>query len=375
MIRRNRIATYRPMRTRDHQASPIVDQDVNQAAPMPSYVDYRIAPELRRCCWYTIVALVPLTGIFAWVARVVQQRGVWDVALTCGMFCALGFAALVPLRWRVRRDDRGLSRRVLLRWDRWSWEDLASGRIGKLHPITLYDPTRPWGRRKLRLGYLTDHDIDEVIDAVNAHYRLPPPPVLSGKLTIKYGLRRTLTLDHHAIQLARGSQVQDYAWPDVLGVYLTRMDPLRRDFVRLAIVLPDNEVELRLVSQQGSTSAAWSGATADQINEFLHRTVPEDRIHLAIADRVPTDRQHLDRRLRELQTTYRQLKTVAFVFAIATSGIIIWTAVEDGWGKALWMGGMLVVLYVPVLAHLLRSQRVRRNKLEDAAAQRPTSAK
>ena len=82
----------------------------------------------------------------------------------------------IPLRWKLRVDQDGVSRRLFFRWDVWRWTDLASGQILKLHPYTLCDPNRVWWRRKLRLGYMDSGDIEEVISVINTHYQLPPPP-------------------------------------------------------------------------------------------------------------------------------------------------------------------------------------------------------
>jgi hypothetical protein len=214
------------------------------------YIEYRISPELRRC-WYVIFGVAVLAGVHYWVGRFVQGRGLGDIAIGWAMFAAVDCAVVAALDWRLRLDESGMARR---RWfvcgDHWSWDDLASGRIGKLHPYTLADPIRPWWRRRLNLGCLAADDIQAVFAVINAHYRLPPPPDLPERMTIKFGnfFRRSAVFDGKGIDLLSQGTHKAYRWDEVCGVYITRMDPLRRDFKILLIGLPDQEIDLRLIS-------------------------------------------------------------------------------------------------------------------------------
>src|SRR5688572_13289601 len=115
--------------------------------------EYSLAPELRRCCWYVIAAWPALAVVFFLVARFCAGRGPGDMAFGLALFSLLAVAPAALLRWRVRIDDQGVSRRLFWRWDVWTWADLASGRIRKLHPYKLLDPARPWWRRTLNLEF------------------------------------------------------------------------------------------------------------------------------------------------------------------------------------------------------------------------------
>ncbi len=134
--------------------------------------EYRIAPALRRSCWFAIIGSVMLAIVFFCVARFVQNRGPVDIAVGLIPFALLTGAMVFPLRWKLRISPNGLARRILVRWDFWAWEVLASGRIRKLHPHTLHDPDRQWWRSKLRLSYMASADIQDVISVVNRHYQL-----------------------------------------------------------------------------------------------------------------------------------------------------------------------------------------------------------
>ena len=124
--------------------------------------EYRIAAELRRCCWYAIFGAVGLMIVFYWTASCVRNLGGADTSVGCILFALSAAAMTLPLRWRLRVDAAGVARRRFFAWDLWSWSDLGSGRIRKVHPCTLHDPERPWWRRWLRLGWLAPDDLQEV---------------------------------------------------------------------------------------------------------------------------------------------------------------------------------------------------------------------
>lgn len=327
--------------------------------------DYQIAPELRRCCWYVILGAVALTIVFFLIARFVQNRGGADVALGCVLFAILAAAMILPLRWKLRLDENGVSRR-LFRWDLWSWSDLQSGRIRKIYPYTLYDPERPWWRRRMRLGYMEANDIQEVISTVNTRYTLPLPPDVPDTLTIKYGFRRKVTFDHKGIHLTVCDRPYEYLWRDLREIHLTRMDPARRDFKSLLITLPNQELELKLVTHQGGTSPTWRGATAEEINEYLVQFVPTDRIHTSIAGQQLTKREHIERKLQEAKKRTREFAVITLVFLPLIVGLLVWMAIDDGILKAIVMGAMFAVFPGSVIFFVYRSHRKQISDLIDS---------
>ena len=209
--------------------------------------EYRIAPELRRCCWYVVVAVPLLVAVAVWVERYLGGGDLGYLFVRCVTLLVLpGTAACLLLRWRLRVDGDGVTRRILWFRDVWTWETLASGRVRKLHPVTLFDPERPWWRRELRLSFLSNDDRREAFAAINAHYRLPPPPDLPETLTVRYGFRRDARLSLSGIRLSHGARWHEYRWDEVEEVHIVRMDPLRRDFRSLLVVLPQQEIGLKL---------------------------------------------------------------------------------------------------------------------------------
>lgn len=327
---------------------------------------YRLAPELRRSCWYVIVGAMVLIPVFYWVARFVQLRGPVDVAVGCSLFGLLGASMFVPLRWRVRLDQHGVSRRLLFRWDLWSWSTLASGRVDKLHPFRLHDPHRPWWRRRLALSYLASGDLQEVIAKINAHYKLPPPPELEDTLTFKYGFRRQATFDRSGLQLMVHQRHRAYAWRDVREVHITRMDPLRRDFASVVITLPDEELELKLFTHQGGTSPTWRGATAEEINEFLLQFVHTDRIHISIAGQPLTKLAHIEKQLSKKEQETRQLTTAMVVIVVLVLGLIVWTAFTHGLLLAAAVGAKFTLFPGTLLFYVYRERRAEISRLTAA---------
>ena len=324
--------------------------------------DYRIAPELRRCCWYAIFGtfIVAAAGYFAHHRNPVA---IWALPTLCTA------AMAVPLRWKLRVDRHGISRRRLFHWDLWSWTDLASGRIFKSHPFTLHDPERPWLRRRLPMDTMASDDIQEVFSMINAHYKLPPPPTIPDTLTIKYKYRCSATFDSNGICLIIRGMPRDYRWDDLCDIRIIRMEPLSRNFKRLVMTLPDQEITLRFASHQGSTSPTWRGATSEEINEFLFQFAPADRIHVSIAPPPPllgvsftgqqlTQRKHIEQRLKEVKIQIRaNLISMAVAIPLLLS-LLIWIAMDRGFFVAMTMSVIFVLLLGPIVIffyHLYRN--------------------
>jgi len=320
--------------------------------------EYRIAPELRRSCWYGLVGAVLLGGVFYGVTTFVQRRDSIGIAIGCVLFALLAVAMVRALRWKLLLDSQGMARRRFFRWDVWTWADLASGRIRKLHPYTLLDPTRPWLRRKLRLSYLAVDDIREVFAEINAHYQLPPPPKIPDSLNIKCGFCRRLTFDRNGVQLLVRGTPHVYLWHEIRSVRIVRMDPLRRDFHSLEIAFPDQEIKLMLVSTQYGTYPNWQGATSEEINEVLLHYLAPNQIDTSIADETPKKREDIEKKLKIAKYTQRQVVTVMAIGLPLIAGVLVWMAIDRNniWG-AVVMAAIVTILCGPLFMFVYRSNR------------------
>jgi hypothetical protein len=332
--------------------------------------EYRIMPELRRCCWYglggegVVLGTVFLVDWFLANCGLPRDRPPGGLAVLVVFFALLGVATVLPLRWRLRLGPDGIARRWLGRWDSWTWADFASGRIEKRHRHRFRDPERPWWRRRLTLDYMASDDIRDVVDAVNAHYRLPPPPDVPERLTLKQGLRRKMVLDHQGIQIIVGDEPRVYLWSEVRHACMTRLDPMRRDFAKLLILLPDREIEWKLVTHQGGTTPTWRGATAEEINEMLFRHLAPEQIEVLGESELPEDRGHIVGKLKEAKRDRRDFHILTSVFIVVLAGCLLWMAVFESILKAAVMTALVGMFLGPVLVFFWRVDRRRVEKLE-----------
>ncbi len=142
--------------------------------------EYRASPELRRIAWYCAIGFVGIAPLFVWngvfreAPRPAGELTLWSICLTAAYPALFAFFWFVVLRWKLRVDQDGVSRRRLFRWEFWPWSAFESGRIQK-RGDTFYDPTRPWWRRRLGVFCLGNNDFQDLIDRVNSRHQLPPP--------------------------------------------------------------------------------------------------------------------------------------------------------------------------------------------------------
>ena len=142
--------------------------------------------------------------------------------------------------------------------------------------------------------------------------------------------RCVVVFDCGGIHLTGGDTSGEYSWHDVREVRITRLDPVRRNFRELALVLPDQEVEFGFISRDRGMEPTWQGATAEEINEFLLKFVPEDRIRVFIARREPSKREDLEKRLKTAKNLGRGLPFATVVVAVLIIAYVIrWVGVDN----------------------------------------------
>lgn len=321
--------------------------------------EFRIAPMYRRCCWYLIVGFGLIVVVASLIGPMAPQRGPADIARTLVVVGLLWLAMFAALQWKLRLDEHGISRRLLFYWDHWNWSDFASGRIRKLVSHTLYDQERPLWRRRLGLGFLEDRDRQVVLGIINAYYVLPPPPAVPETLTLRYGFRRKVTFDEGGIHLTDKNVPREFQWNELRHVHMTRLDPLRRDFVSLQIALPDEVIELKYVTHQGGTSPTWRGATADEVNEFLFAHVPSDRIDVSTPEEQSLNREVIERELKEAIKQQRQMKFCLTIFGAPLVACFVWLALQRGVFQGAVMIGMMAIPTVPLYIYIVRAHRER----------------
>jgi hypothetical protein len=323
---------------------------------------FRITPELRRSSYYLIAGAVLLSGVAWWVEATVKLHG--GVHVVSIVFAVLGLAPIYPLTWRLELDGDGIERHRLGIADSWRWDDFASGRIEKQYRFVLLDPERPWWRRRLVLDCLADTDRQQVLAAINRHYVLKTPPELPESLTIKFRFRRTATFARHGIQIVERRHSYDYRWADVRHLQIARNDALRRDFAELNLVLPDREIELRMVTHQGGTSPTWRGASAEEINDFLIAHAPADRVSIDVVGERPHSAKDVEREVKRLQSDLKQYAVCMAICLLLTVGAFVPLAIEGPLIRTLVMTVPFgVVLLVAVVIRRQQVSKIRELEL------------
>jgi hypothetical protein len=94
-------------------------------------------------------------------------------------------------------------------------------------------------------------------------------------------------------------------------VHVTRADPVRRDFSRLEIVLPDEELLFVMVG--GEHKPSWMGSTAEELNEFLFRHIAPERIEVDIEGERPAARSDLEKQLGKAVKEGRTLRCFLWI--------------------------------------------------------------
>lgn len=319
---------------------------------------YAIAREIRRCCWYVIAAVPVLCALAAWQISgndaIEPARRPFAIAFGCTIHILAGLVMAWPLSWRLRVDDQGLCRRRLWWCDLWPWHDIAAGHIRKQAArLGLVDPSRPWWRRTLGFSYLEESDHAEVMASVNAHYRLPPPPALPASIELAYQGGCTLVLDARGLHQRVFRKTRDYAWSDVRGVLIRRLDPLRRDFTKVVIVLPDREITIFGLLRETPDTRAIAA-------EFFARYLPAEKLDVALTAGPPNRPAHIEHELKRLQKDQREFRIVQLVGLALLAAWSVWFGFSAGVLAALFMTALYAVLIVPVFVWLdrLLGQRI-----------------
>ena len=320
---------------------------------------YRMAPELRRSAIYGMIGCTLLAVAAFWIGYVLLERDLSGLVVCCTLLAILAAAMILPVRWALHVDDFGVARRWLIGWGRWSWSDFASGRVAKVRTITFINPQRSGWLQTLNIEFVADAERRELIQLINRHYRLPDPPTVPESIQIGFGFRRKVDLLPHEVRYTVRGESRSYVWRDVERLRITRVDPLRRDFVYLSLSLPGHEIEL---GRQGGHG--WSGGTAEELNEFLSRHVPAGRIDVDIVGERPHRAEDVQKELSRRQSMDHQMRICLGICGLLLAGALIWMAVESGLLKPVLMGSLYLVWFGPVYWFLRRRVRERTTELE-----------
>jgi hypothetical protein len=118
--------------------------------------EFPMAPELRRSAVYALAGMLMAAGLVAWLQQQavpgVDQELLEKISLLAALAALL---MLLVFRWRLRVDEAGISRRRVVGWDLWSWDDFRNGRVAKVNRLGFYrHPAKFLLWRTLSLGSL-----------------------------------------------------------------------------------------------------------------------------------------------------------------------------------------------------------------------------
>jgi hypothetical protein len=304
-------------------------------------IDFRLAPEYRRCAVYVAIGFALVVGLLAGFKLTGVEDVPWANVATALVSCGAAAVGLLALtfRYRLRIDPHGVWRRRLVRWDLWPWEAFEAGQVrhGRLGDQLAY-PDKGWYWRTLSTSLLGEADRGAFEAAVRRYWVPPPPPDLPEVVALRQGVRTDLELSTDGVRLGDGEVIP---WPDVVRVELVRANPGRPDFLTLDLHLPNRPKPIRLFRRSGRQS--WKGPDAAVIAHYLRRHLGDGRFQVTALGGPPADAAEADRRLARLAEIERQFRlTGRFTNgALAVLAVVMLQPWEwrnpRNWGNADWV--------------------------------------
>ena len=276
-----------------------------------------LAPEYRRCVVYVLIALVGLPFVARWVneARPPEHRPDLRVLGAVDALLVLGVASV--LRWRLRVDERGISRRRFVAWHLYSWDEFASGRVREgVYRDTYQFPDRPPWHRALSLGPLRDADRSAIKAIIERVWVRPPAPDPPANLAFRFSFRKIAYIEPVCLTIVHRGEEQRYAWGEVRALKIRRSERERRDFSSLELVLPDRTITLRVAIDHGRAIPSWSGLRGQPrpdpatVAAALQEYVPRARIVVTSLSEPPANWAEWDDRRAVFRGKTKELNDV-----------------------------------------------------------------
>jgi len=302
-------------------------------------LDFRLAPEYRRCGIYVAVAFVVIAAIlvgFTWAG--INDR-TWERSIIVLTAFAVGtlFLLVAIFRYRIQIDEHGVWRRRFVRWDLWPWDAFEQGKVrhGKGGDQLTF-PEKSWYWRTISASALGERDRAAYETVVRRYRVAPSSPPVPDVLDLKLPLRARLALSADGVQWRSGRHDDGelVRWPDVVRVEVIRATHDRPDFVTLELYLPDQPKPVRLTHNKGAPM--WSGADAEVIALYLRRHLEAaGRFQVTALRGPPADLAESDRRLTRLDASERDLRRAnRFIrHMFVWCGLILWAVWFDLWNR------------------------------------------
>jgi hypothetical protein len=308
--------------------------------------EFYIAKEMRRAAWIIAGAYVlgaPLMWGLRWVLKLEPRPG-WLAYWIIVPFLAAGLGCVY--RFRLRIGPEGITRRFLLGWRKWTWDDFGHGRMEwgpGLHQLSRVPPRRGEGR--LDLSFFGEEAI-EVCEAAIARCWKPPEIEVPEEMRIefpKFAARKTeARLDAAGIRLSKGGAKDFYPWEAVREVVIETLSPRHRDFVQLTVSLAERHFSL---SMYQSHWPLYRGPGPLVVRRFVETHVPEDRILRVPWNGEPETLEAVEReraRIRRQVHRDKRAMWIAGGLVFLCEGILMW--VDRDQFKSNWQWALVLSL-------------------------------
>ncbi len=296
---------------------------------------FAMKAEYRRSAVYVLAAMLLIPLIGWWLRDLMPARDPKPSWVLLGLWSVMALGPLGVLRWRMRVDEFGISRRWFVRWDLWSWQAFEEGRVLDVEDSSstfLLPEKGPWAR-KLTIGLIEEPECEQVLAMID-RVRTRSDLTLPQDLRLRCGLRQHVFIEPGSFLVRYRGEETRYAWNDVKILRIRRRDRRRRDFNTLDLVLPDRIIRFTVRHQQGQTIRSWSGfdgaatPSAEVLAAMLERCIASDRVQVTALDQAPlTIAEWEDQRLTLARQGY-ELKLFLRVIAAVGAVLSAWILVE-----------------------------------------------
>lgn len=326
--------------------------------------EFRLSTVYKRSLWMVAaaIAVIPVLvyGVDTWsdVDPIVPTDA---FLLLIGGVVIAGVLVFWSLRWRMRVDSIGISRRQTFRWRTWTWCEFASGtvRAGRYYGSFVFTRRKGLGRY-LSLTYLDNEAQQHILKLCEQVWHRPEvqaPEVLDIKpgapIVRPFTLKR-IRASNGGLEIITPQRTFAYRWTDLQRLVFFRRSHSHVTFVDLELHLPHGVEKLRVEPQYDFKQ--WAGPAADVVAQFFQNRVSADRIVNCALTGPANSLDEVEARLKREAEKLKYFGYWAVTFVLCVLGFIGYIAYQ-------WFSGLrpntdpvmvrLHILFLAVAALLL----------------------
>lgn len=280
------------------------------------------------------IAVIP---VLAYVVRQwnLSEPIVWSEALTiiAGGAVLASVVVFWSMRWWMRVDSTGISRRQMFRWRTWTWEKFASGtvRAGRYYGSFVFTRRKSLGRY-LSLSYLDNEGQQYMLTLCERVWVRPEvraPEVLDikpGAPIVRPFTRKRIRASNGGLEITTPQRTFAYRWTDVRRLVFFRRSHLHATFVNLELHLPHGVEKLRVEPQYDFKQ--WAGPAADVVARFFQNHVSADRIVNCALTGPANSLDEVEARLKREVENWKYLPYWALTYVLYALGFIGYIAYQ-----------------------------------------------